>query len=85
MPEFETSTKSKRHGIRRLSEDRSAIWLNGQVGHQSSKYNQWVDEADVANAQGRIKSFERTKKRVRKAGFNALLLQGLLLAYTSPL
>ena len=33
-----------------------------------SEYNQWVDEADMANAQGKIRSFERTKKRARKAG-----------------
>jgi hypothetical protein len=32
-----------------------------------SEYNQWVDEADMANAQGKIRSFEKGKKKVGNA------------------
>ncbi len=31
-----------------------------------SEYNQWVPEADIANAIGKIRSFERSKKRKRQ-------------------
>ena len=32
-----------------------------------SEYNQWVNEADMANAQGKIRSFEKAKsKKARK-------------------
>ncbi len=54
----EVKDKDVKHGhVRYLVK-----WLGGP-----SEYNQWVYETDMANATGKIKSFERSRKRKRQA------------------
>ena len=63
MPEFEDGQMEYE-----VEEVKDNALMKGKVGYlvkwagRPAEYNQWVDEEDMANVQGRIKEFEKKKQ-----------------------